>query len=476
MVTCAAVALALTLMPISASARTAGEVPGGGSVSCSLSATIRFSPPLTRSGGGSRPTGLTTKLSNCTTSGATDRVARGWFRGHFSESPFSCVTLAPTSASLSGSTRWANGYESGRRVRFENSPLRSNDIPEGSFVGTARVSLTFPASLSSLCSSGQGVKSTSVTGTLTLGPSCGPGGGAVTIYRIVPGSMCGGVYYPLEITAGPDGAVWFTNPGNNSIGRITTSGAISLYRLPDNTQADGITVGPDGALWFSAGSVTGGASIVRMTTSGAVTIFPVASGSAGPLTFGSDGNVWFVSYHPPGYNTVVSIDRMTPTGTITEFMSPVLSGPAGLAAGPDGALWFANALNSTIGRVTTSGTFTAFTSPLITGPTDITAGPDGAVWFTNGGSIGRITTSGTVTRYFSPSITSPWSITTGPDGDLWFTNYSGSTIGRITTSGIVTAHYTDPGILVPWDITTGPDGDLWFTNYGNDTIGRITPP
>lgn len=473
-------AIALTIMPVSASGVTAGETPGSGSVSCSLSATIRFSPPLTKSGGGSRPTGLTTKLSNCATYGGDALVSRGWFRGNFAESPFSCVSLAQTSASLTGSTRWANGYEFGRRVRFENSPLRSNDIPEGSFVGTARVVLSFPPSLASMCSSTRGIKSTTVTGTFTVGPSCGQGSGAVSIYPLArSGLMCGGVNFPAIITAGSDGALWFTNGGestNMTIGRITTSGVVSFFRLPDGVGASGITAGPDGDLWFTGGNSTGG-SIGRMTTSGVVTTYPIPSGGAGPIAAGPDGALWFVNY-PPGNNTGFAwIDRITTSGIITRFTSPLIDGPAGITAGPDGALWFANALNNSIGRITTSGTVTAFTSPLITGPIDITAGPDGALWFTNGGSIGRITTSGSVTRYFSPSITNPWSITAGPDGAVWFSNYAGSpAIGRITTSGIVTAHYADPSILTPFDITSGPDGDLWFTNYGNDNIGRITPP
>lgn len=35
---------------------------------------------------------------------------------------------------------------------------------------------------------------------------------------------------PNGITAGPDGALWFTNSANNSIGRITTGGRVTNYR------------------------------------------------------------------------------------------------------------------------------------------------------------------------------------------------------------------------------------------------------
>ncbi len=67
-------------------------------------------------------------------------------------------------------------------------------------------------------------------------------------------------------------------------------------------------------------------------------------------------------------------------------------------------------------------------------PQGIAAGPDGALWFANRGepdSIGRITTSGTVTSYTGPGVDSPTGIAAGPDGGMWFTNTGNDTIGRI---------------------------------------------
>jgi len=101
-------------------------------------------------------------------------------------------------------------------------------------------------------------------------------------------------------------------------------------------------------------------------------------------------------------------------------------------------------------------------------PIMITAGSDGALWFTNAdnNSIGRITTAGVVTNYTGAGINFPQGITAGPDGALWFTNESNGSIGRITTAGVL-SFYTDPSISYPIMITTGPDGALWFTNFGN---------
>ena len=60
---------------------------------------------------------------------------------------------------------------------------------------------------------------------------------------------------PIGITAGPDGALWFTEGGGNKIGRVTTSGAFTEYPIPTpGSSPQGITAGPDGALWFTEAS------------------------------------------------------------------------------------------------------------------------------------------------------------------------------------------------------------------------------
>jgi len=53
--------------------------------------------------------------------------------------------------------------------------------------------------------------------------------------------------FPVGITAGPDGALWFTEP--YGIERVTTSGFITEYHVPTEFFGLlGIAAGPDGAL------------------------------------------------------------------------------------------------------------------------------------------------------------------------------------------------------------------------------------
>jgi virginiamycin B lyase len=276
---------------------------------------------------------------------------------------------------------------------------------------------------------------------------------------------------PIDIAGGPDGTMWFTNFGNDSIGRITSAGTVFNYTDPSVSSPDGITAGPDGAMWFTN---AGNNSIGRITTAGVITNYTdFTISSPYDIAAGSDGALWFTNF---GNN---SIGRITTGGAVTNYTDPSISRPDGIAAGADGALWFANTANNSIGRITTTGTVVDYTDPSISTPYRITAGPDGAMWFTNSAnnSIGRITTGGTITNYTDPTGSDPQGITTGADGALWFVNYGNSAIGRITTDGTVTDDVAFPPSSIddPVSIAVGPDAALWFTNDGNNSIGRIGP-
>jgi virginiamycin B lyase len=92
------------------------------------------------------------------------------------------------------------------------------------------------------------------------------------------------------ITAGPDGAVWFTEQYANKIGRITTAGVPTEFTIPAGNAPRVITAGPDGALWFAEFTAIG-----RITTTGFITRFaiPTANSGAEGITEGPDGSLWF---------------------------------------------------------------------------------------------------------------------------------------------------------------------------------------
>ena len=271
---------------------------------------------------------------------------------------------------------------------------------------------------------------------------------------------------PYGIAAGPDGALWFTNNTNNSIGRITTDGVVTNFTGAGISGPTDIATGSDGALWFTNG---GNNSIGRIGTDGVVSNF-VDPSIAAPraIVAGSDGALWFINYDTK------TIGRITTGGAVSQYPGPGAGLPQAMAAGPDSALWFTvGGSNDSIGRITTTGAVSSYTSAAIASPQGITSGPDGAMWFDitgYSGSIGRITTGGDVSAYEGSG--GGWRIAAGPDGALWFTE--GGAIGRITTDGTRSSSGLPSGSSALFGIVAGSDGAMWFTASGSNSIGRIT--
>jgi streptogramin lyase len=124
-------------------------------------------------------------------------------------------------------------------------------------------------------------------------------------------------------------------------------------------------------------------------------------------------------------------------GEITEFPLPTpSSGPAGIATGPDGALWFTEQAANKIGRITTWGEIIEFSIPTPgSKPLSIVAGIDGNLYFTEvvGNKIGGITASGTIMEFPIPTAaSSPLGIASGLDGAIWFTEFEVGKIGRLS--------------------------------------------
>ncbi|NNC09453.1 hypothetical protein HJC10_42425, partial [Corallococcus exiguus] len=139
-----------------------------------------------------------------------------------------------------------------------------------------------------------------------------PAGAAGTVEEIAlePGAS------PVGITVGPDGHVWFTQPGTNRIGRATRQGVVSGFDLPTPfASPQGITAGLDGNVWFTE---LGAGRIGRITPAGVVTEFPLPQAGSAPsgITAGLDGNVWFTE------QVGNRIGRITPAGVIMEFEVP----------------------------------------------------------------------------------------------------------------------------------------------------------
>lgn len=283
----------------------------------------------------------------------------------------------------------------------------------------------------------------------------------------------------------------------------SAAGETVFYELPLATHATSMTAGPEGAIWFTGRRGTsafrrGGGVIGRVSQDGEVRVFDLpARRYVRQIAAGPDGNLWFsVDYENRSGRTVARIGRISPDGAFDEYgLGNHAGGVKSVTAGPKGSVWFTAAYwvdgrrKEAVGRIAASGAVKRFPLPALSGPGRIVAGPDGNLWFTERGAgvpkIGRITPKGRLTHFHLPDRgREPTSIVVGPDGNLWFGErpsvYSRSLksmVGRITTAGVI-AEFRVPGTERTQALAAGPAGEVWFTSpldQGPLGIGSIAP-
>jgi len=282
-------------------------------------------------------------------------------------------------------------------------------------------------------------------------------------------------------------AVAVTNPGGSpgtlasGYKYLAPAGAFAIQYIPipvlDVFVTD-ITAGPDGNLWFltNSGESLGDDGLAKMTPGGTFTAYPqTGAGLLRDISPGPDGNVWYTRVNPD------KIGRVTPAGIATEFLNQTASGFEGIAAGPDGNVWFTESFVNLVARITPTGTLTEFL--VHNNAHGITLGPDGNLWLAGCDSNAPVCTlvlpNGTYLNLPIPTPLSgdcPKKIVVGPDGNLWFQYALRMSVGRLSTTGEY-AEFDVPSGLAIHDIAAGIDGNLWITysDFVDAWVGRVTP-
>lgn len=309
----------------------------------------------------------------------------------------------------------------------------------------------------------------------------------------------GGNKRPNEIIVGSDGNLWFTEFSNNSIGQMTTAGALTEFPLPNTAsspQPVAIAAGPTGDphVWYTTPTNGGGGLGVFGSVAvpaGTTTDFSTGGSNNGPYGIRALGsNIWVALqnanklYISNTAGTQVASSPITlPAGTFAE----------GLAVGPDGNMWVAGFSNGTIlayGATAPFSPVTIMSVPAGVGsePAELVAGPDGAIWFTeqigtgavsNIGRVPVLPSIGSVTEFPLPAqFSTPWAITVGSDGGIWFAAAGGGQgkIARIDpTTHIIVGYPLMTTTQAAFGLVTGPDGNLWATDFNGSAIVRIQP-
>jgi virginiamycin B lyase len=268
---------------------------------------------------------------------------------------------------------------------------------------------------------------------------------------------------PEHLALSGDGSVWMTEEFRGLV-RLQPDGRTKEFPGSDEDDSGSdVAVAADGAIWGAAFAevqrIAGGAESdwsvegsVRAITTAGDTAWATLEDPAGVLRLNADG---------PGHRFTIRSPR-----------DPFFGG---IAAAPDGSLWFTETdfRKVWVGRMTADGRYSYWRVPgkLLEGGR-ITAGPDGAMWFTEPHAIGRITADGQATRFPLAGAAVPHDIVAGGDGNLWFT--SDICLERMTPAGQTTT-WPVPGALKLIGLARAADGSVWLADKVANVIRHFDP-
>ena len=176
-------------------------------------------------------------------------------------------------------------------------------------------------------------------------PTLPPGKVTMQEFNVPRGS------HPHDVAPAPDGKVWYTAQGTGELGLLDpATGETRHIRLGSGSSPHGVIVGPDGAPWITD---SGQNAIVRVDPSTeAVQVYPLPddTGYANLNTAAFDGNgvLWFTGQS--GF-----YGRLDPAvGVVEVFSAPRGRGPYGIAATPDGHIYYVSLAGSHMARVDTT--------------------------------------------------------------------------------------------------------------------------
>ena len=163
---------------------------------------------------------------------------------------------------------------------------------------------------------------------------------------------------PWGITTGSDGNIWFSEAGNQRVGRITPQGTVTEFPATTMWVRD-LCPGPDGEIWIA---IAGNGHLGHMSTTGVASQVTYVNGQY--CTTGPDGNMWYSVLSSNQIARIASYSKFPSpyfgsNSILTLFSTPTLaSNPGGITAGSDGNLWFTETAVNQIARSTINGVIT----------------------------------------------------------------------------------------------------------------------
>lgn len=279
---------------------------------------------------------------------------------------------------------------------------------------------------------------------------------------------------PHDVAPAPDGRVWWTAQGMAALGVLDPrTGESRLIPLGPGSAPHGVIVGPDGAPWITNGGSAN--SIVRVDpVTEEVRSFPLPAnrGNANLNTAAFDGNgiLWFT-----GQNGIYG--RLNPnTGAMQIFDAPRGRGPYGIAATPNGDIYYCSLAGSYIAKIdTTTGEARVIEPPTPNqGARRVWSDSRGRIWVSewNSGQVSVYdpSTNGWQEWKLPGNRPQTYAVYVDEDDMVWLSDFGANTMVRFDprTEEFTSFELTGPNANVRQIL--GRPGEIWGAESGTERI------
>jgi virginiamycin B lyase len=293
----------------------------------------------------------------------------------------------------------------------------------------------------------------------------------VVVYPVPAGSR------PHDVAPAVDGGVWYTAQRSGALGHLDpATGGTRHIALGEGSAPHGVIVDSEGIAWVTDGGLN---AIVSVDPDGdVVTVFPLPDNAPDPnlntAAFAADGRLWFTGQ--AGFHGVLDPE----TGEVQAFESPRGRGPYGIAATPDGGIYYASLAGSYVGAVQPDGSVTVLDPPTPDqGARRVWPDSSAAIWVSewNAGQLSRYTpATGAWDMWRLPgSDPSAYAVYVDAVDHVWVSDFGGNAIHRFDP--LEESFETFPLPARPGEVRQihGRRSEVWAAQSADDSILVIRP-
>jgi virginiamycin B lyase len=279
--------------------------------------------------------------------------------------------------------------------------------------------------------------------------------------------------HPHDVAPAADGTVWYTAQNSGDLGRLNpATGRVTRVPLGNGSAPHGVIVGPDGAAWVTDSGLN---AIVRVDgQTQRVTRYPLPSSAAdanlNTAAFDGRGVLWFTGQ--AGF-----YGRVDPrNGRVEAFEAPRGRGPYGIAATPDGTIYYASLAGNHIARIdVNTGKATVIEPPTRgQGARRVWSDSKGNIWVSewNAGKLGRYDPAANAWKEWTlPGSNSQAYAVYVDDRDIvWITDFGSNALVRFDPASETFRSFAIPTRGAQVRQLLGRPGEVWGAESGNDKL------